>query len=191
MRAMRLAAESMEKASALRGDGVGWQGDENLQAVSGGTPFGGGNRGLLTGDVCFVEAGTTSVRTIKKCEQHGIIYANYLNVAPRDFKLGFPGVGQRTEWFAIDFRGEFEVARSGVYEFNLLCDDGAILWIDGQELIDNDGLHEPTSRRGNVRLTAGKHRIRVHYLQGPREAIALQLFVTPPDGSERLFSGKF
>jgi hypothetical protein len=35
-------------------------------------------------------------------------------------------------------------------------------------------------------LEAGEHSLFVNYYQGPRETIALQLFVTPPTGQERL-----
>jgi hypothetical protein len=43
---------------------------------------------------------------------------------------------------------------------------------------------------GVIHLTEGKHRIRVFYFQGPRTAVALQLFVAPPGEAERLFTPK-
>ena len=55
---------------------------------------------------------------------------------------------------------------------------------DGQRIIDDDGIHGPTSVSGSVYLNQGQHQIEVDYFQGPRYYIALQLFWTPPGGSE-------
>src|SRR5689334_293453 len=37
----------------------------------------------------------------------GAIYTTHLNVPPQDFSVGFPGVTNRFEWFAIDYSGRF------------------------------------------------------------------------------------
>ena len=39
----------------------------------------------------------------------GTIYTRSLNVVPRRFWEGFPGVTRRLEWFAIDYTGRFWV----------------------------------------------------------------------------------
>jgi hypothetical protein len=57
----------------------------------------------------------------------------------RDFTEGFPGVTKRFEWFAIDYTGRIWIARPGVYQFELMSDDGSKLYID--DVIDNDWLH--------------------------------------------------
>jgi hypothetical protein len=119
----------------------------------------------------------------------GTIYTTALNVPTRDFTQGFPGVTKRFEWFAIDYTGRFWIQKPGVYEFNLTSDDGAKLYIDGRESIDNDGQHPPVTRQGRTSLSGGIHRIRVSYFQGPRYQVALVLKVAGPDDKEpRVFS---
>ena len=51
-------------------------------------------------------------------------------------------------------------------------------------------MHDAISRSGDVALGAGQHRLRVWYFQGIRYELALQLFVTPPGGSEHIFSSE-
>jgi hypothetical protein len=171
------------------GEGFGVQ-DKDLPVVSGGAVFGSNKRGAMKGYLCFIPVGTKRLSDIPRCQPEGIMYANVLNVTPRRFTTGFPGVSERFEWFAIDFKGKFSIGKEGLYKFRLHSDDGAILWINGQKVIDNDGLHPPQSKMGEMQLSEGKHRIRVLYFQGPRTEIALQLFVTPPGETERLFEPK-
>ena len=105
------------------------------------------------------------------------------NVKNRTYRDPFPGVGSELlEWYAIDFKGWLTVPASGDYEFQLKSDDGSRLSIDGDVAIDHDGIHSAIfSKKNKVRLSAGLHRIRLEYFQGPRHHIALQLFWMPPD----------
>jgi flagellar basal body rod protein FlgG len=114
-------------------------------------------------------------------------YTDVLNVEPRTFTEGFPGVGDRIEWFAIRYRGKFKVESADYYTFRLLSDDGSILKIDGYPIIDNDGQHEPRSKQMTITLEEGEHDFDLFYYQGHRDFIALQLFVTPFNKPERLF----
>ena len=124
----------------------------------------------------------------EKLKPKGTIYTTSLNVPPRDFKSGFPGVTKRTEWFAIDYTGKFWISEPAVYNFNLLSDDGAKLYIDDEVIVDNDGIHPPRWKAGPVELAAGLHRIRVSYFQGPKWAIALVLKIAGPGQQYRVFS---
>ncbi len=125
---------------------------------------------------------------LKKMKPQGVIYTRSLNVPPRDFKEGFPGVTKRFEWFGIDYEGKFWIERAGRYEFALTSDDGSVLYIDGDEVINNDGMHPPVTKKGSVQLAHGAHDIRVRYFQGPRFHVALILQVAPPGGALRVFS---
>jgi hypothetical protein len=109
-----------------------------------------------------------------------------LNIKDRQFSEGFPGVEGLFEWFALDMQFRVTVPRSGTYEFSLLSDDGAILWINNAKVIDNDGLHEVTEKRASVYLPAGTHTFRVAYYQGPRWRIALELYWKVPGTSTRV-----
>lgn len=142
----------------------------------------------LEGHVYHIRHNTKELPNFAKMKPVGAIYATSLNVPPQDFRQGFPGVTKRFEWFAIDYKGRFWVEDPGDYEFSLLADDGANLYIDHELVIDNDGQHPPRERTGSVRLAHGVHEIRVSYFQGPRYHVALVLKVAPPGGKPRLFS---
>ncbi|NRA63343.1 MAG: hypothetical protein HRU19_02600 [Pseudobacteriovorax sp.] len=98
------------------------------------------------------------------------------DVPKRSFSDGFPGVNDLVEWFGIRFDGKIFIPEDCDCEFKLNSDDGAILYIDGMEVIDNDGLHAPRARKGSMFLTQGFHDVRIDYYQGPRYLIALELF---------------
>ena len=61
------------------------------------------------------------------------------------------------------FRGGLKVAKTGVYQFQLTSDDGSELMIDGNVVVNNDGLHTATPVIGAVALAAGYHKIKVMY----------------------------
>jgi len=141
----------------------------------------------LEGKIYNLRHGTSRLPDFEKTKPVGTIYTTSLNVPPQDFKKGFPGVTRRTEWFAIDYKGRFWVEQEGVWRFSLLSDDGSKLYIDGGEVIDNDGPHQPQVVEGSVALKHGAHDVRVSYYQGPRYQVALVLLVAPPGEGPRLF----
>jgi azurin len=49
------------------------------------------------------------------------------------------------------------------YTFFLSSDDGSRFYLDGEQLIDNDGLHGMVEKRGTATLEAGLHEILVTY----------------------------
>lgn len=158
--------------------------------VSGRFAFG-GPTGAFRADVCFFDPPVRTLDDIRDCEPAGTFYTDHINVPPRSFTQGFPGLTDRTEWFRIEYRGKFTVQNADYYRFRLLSDDGAILYIDGYRIIDNDGQHEPRSREMTITLEAGEHDLKLSYWQGPRENIALQLFVKRYNHAEQLFSPSF
>ncbi len=62
------------------------------------------------------------------------------------------------------------------------------MWIDGQLIIDNDGVHRPATRFGALRLVRGFHQIRVAYFQGPRDLLGLVLQVAASGEKFHIFS---
>ncbi|HVW08699.1 MAG TPA: PA14 domain-containing protein [Bryobacteraceae bacterium] len=142
----------------------------------------------LKGDIYHLPSSTQSVHAIEHLKPQGSIYTTSLNVPPQDFQLGFPGITNRYEWFAIDYSGKFWIERPGLYRFRLVSDDGAMLYIDGQLIADNDGIHSTEIRVGSIRLAGGMHTIRVPYFQGPATTVALMLEVAGPGEQPRIFS---
>ncbi|HKD08565.1 MAG TPA: PA14 domain-containing protein [Bryobacteraceae bacterium] len=144
--------------------------------------------GGLKGDIYYLPQGTPSLRSLAHLTPKGSLYTTSLNVPPQDFTLGFPGVTDRIEWFAIDYSGRFWIENPGLYRFRLVSDDGAMLYIDGQLICDNDGVHSPEVRLGSIRLAGGMHTIHIPYFQGPRTTVALMLEVAGPGEEPRIFS---
>ena len=142
----------------------------------------------LRGQIYNIKSRSRRLPQFEKLKPVGTIYTTALNVPPRDFTEGFPGVTKRFEWFALDYDGKFWIEKPGDYRFSLLSDDGAKLYIDDDLAIDNDGIHAPATVDGSVTLSGGIHRIRVSYFQGPRFHVALVLTVAAPGSPPRVFS---
>ena len=131
----------------------------------------------LRGEIYFIRPGSLKLPDFEKLTPVGAIYTTSLNVPPQSFTKGFPGVTNRFEWFAIDYKGKFWIEEPGRYDFALRSDDGSRLYIDEKLVINNDGTHAPVTEYGKVDLAGGSHSIRVSYFQGPREMVALILAV--------------
>ncbi|MBL8755309.1 MAG: alpha-L-fucosidase [Planctomycetes bacterium] len=68
------------------------------------------------------------------------------------------GTGERV---AFVYKGFLKAPADDLYRFALTSDDGSKLWIDGQLVVDNDGLHGAIEKRGAVGLGKGVHSIEV------------------------------
>ena len=85
-----------------------------------------------------------------------------------------PSVARRRSNYLLRFEGYVQIPRDGTYSFYIRSDDGSRLWIDGDEVLDNDGVrrnHKPRTATGKVALTAGWHAITLEYFQRGREAV--------------------
>jgi len=142
----------------------------------------------LRGDIYLLPAGAAMLPNFKKMEPVGSIYTRELNIRPRLFQSGFPGVTDRFEWFAIDYNGYFYISQPGKYRFIVASDDGANLYIDDKRVIDNDGVHPLKAEECTVKLKGGIHTLRLSYFQGPRAHLALMLGVAPPGEDWKIFS---
>ncbi len=142
----------------------------------------------LRGEIYLLRPETGWLPKFDKLEPVGAIYTSSLNIPPRNFQEGFPGVTDRFEWFAIDYRGHFYVDNPGKYRFILASDDGSKLYVDSKTVIDNDGVHAMKAEEGSITLKGGIHRIRISYFQGPRADVGLILAVARPGEDWRIFS---
>jgi hypothetical protein len=107
-----------------------------------------------------------------------------LDITPRSFLEGFPGMGSTVEWFGLDIRFTVTIAEAATWEILLLADDGAVLSIDDENVIDNDGIHAPTPVATTVKLEKGPHNFRVRYFQGPGPDLALMLAWKKPGAAD-------
>jgi PA14 domain len=168
-----------------RGAGAGGGGPP---LVSGTFAFGGATRGRFKGIACFIPRGVLRIADVHGCAPAAVFYTNTFDVPERQQGEGFPGITTRSSWFMIEYTGVFTVGKDGSYEFRLHSDDGSYLFIDGAMVIENDGKHQPTSRRGSIRLRTGEHQLKLLYAQ-TTDRMALQLFVrVPGSDDEKLFT---
>jgi hypothetical protein len=69
--------------------------------------------------------------------------------------------------FAYAWWGYVNVPTDGTYTFATSSDDGSVVWIDDVKVVDNDGWHAAVEVLGTpVALRAGKHPIRIGYMNG-------------------------
>lgn len=120
--------------------------------------------GRMRGLVYVVPTDTRRLPDFEALTPLGAICVDRLGVTER---RSFPGIGDRAEWLAVDFQGAFTVETPGTYHFRLTSDDGSRLYIDGTQVLDEDGFHVTRSKEATVALSAGEHRIDVPYWQGP------------------------
>lgn len=67
--------------------------------------------------------------------------------------------------FAYDFRTFIQIPERGVYRFYTYSDDGSKLFIDGKQVVDNDGGHGARKMEGKIALDKGFHELRVLYFE--------------------------
>ncbi|MFJ2950614.1 family 16 glycoside hydrolase [Streptomyces sp. NPDC087226] len=76
--------------------------------------------------------------------------------------------------FVTQVTGNVHAPADGSYTFRLSSDDGSRLLIDGEVVIDHDGLHGAEPKDGTVQLTEGIHALRIdHFERGGDQALNL------------------
>ena len=71
--------------------------------------------------------------------------------------------GQPRDAFTNIFNSLIDVPKTGNYTFFLTSDDGSRLYVNGEELINNDGPHGMDTKSGTISLPTGLHPIRINY----------------------------
>jgi len=72
---------------------------------------------------------------------------------------------QATDNYGFRFATNLEIPADGLYSFYLASDDGSRMTIDGDVLIDNDGLHGNLEINQSVYLEAGNHHVLVEFFE--------------------------
>jgi hexosaminidase len=68
--------------------------------------------------------------------------------------------------YGVTFDGYLKVSTDGFYKFAAESDDGTVLRIDGEEVVNNDGNHPSQVVTGYIPLRQGFHQMRLKYFQG-------------------------
>lgn len=82
------------------------------------------------------------------------------NIIPRAIQPLF--VGQN---YKITCNGYIVVEQDGYHEFDVSSDDGAILTVDGTQVLNNDGNHAITNKAGTKLLRQGVRSFNLSYAQ--------------------------
>lgn len=75
------------------------------------------------------------------------------------------------------------VPDDGTYDFRIISDDGSRLYLDDEQIIENDQRQPPTPADGSAELTEGAHALRIDYFQGAHGK-QLRLEWSPPGKDE-------
>lgn len=67
---------------------------------------------------------------------------------------------------AVSFTTTLNIEKEGTYTFYTRSDDGSKLWIDGEEIVDNDGDHGVKEASGRVYLKEGVYTLEVIWFNG-------------------------
>jgi hypothetical protein len=138
----------------------------------------------MVADVYRLNRDTQSVFEMRRRKPVKRVCLAQLDITPRSFREGFPGLGSMTEWFGMDVRFTVNIAETATWELMLLADDGAVLSIDDENVIENDGIHALTPVATRIKLEKGLRNFRVRYFQGPGPDLALMLAWKKPGAAD-------
>ena len=127
-----------------------------------------------------VKAARTSFRPARPAigTQHG---TNYVHVVGKfskvaqlaDAKVVSRGIlpepslegAVQEDRYGFIFSGVIQVPEDGIYTFITKSDDGSMLYIDDEMVVDNDGSHSAVAATGKIPLKKGFHTYRLLYLE--------------------------
>ena len=96
------------------------------------------------------------------------------------------GVRQRDYDFGIVYDGSIDIATAGTYTFYTASDDGTKLYINGKQIVNNDGLHSKQEKSGTITLTKGKHNIELQYFERSGKEILEVWYAGPGISKKRI-----
>lgn len=140
--------------------------------------FGNGVSGAFRGLAYVIPETTRTMPNFDELVPFATLFTDSFNISPQAFSGGFPGVLKQDDWFGIRYEGTFFVPNDGGFNFEVTSDDGAILYIDGQRVVDADGIHSAVTSTGRRDLRSGNHKLRLDYFQSSKGQVALGVFVT-------------
>jgi hexosaminidase len=81
--------------------------------------------------------------------------------------------------FGVIYNGFIRIDADGLYQFSTRSDDGSVLVIDDQPIVNNDGKHPVAEQGGAVALQKGYHRFMLKYFD-IGSVSALKVYITAP-----------
>jgi alpha-D-xyloside xylohydrolase len=94
--------------------------------------------------------------------------------------VGAPMKGMPVDSFTIRWTGKIVAPETGEYSINTVTDDGARLWVDGKQIIDDWTGHAPLLNSGKVHFEAGKnYDVKFEYYDYWQGAVAQLRWILP------------
>jgi len=113
----------------------------------------------------------------------GSFYASKMDVVAQSYANSFPkfttALKTYKEWYGIQCKGYWQSPYAESASLSLGSDDGSKLYLDDSLVINNDGLHSPTTVSATKILSKKAYKVRLDYYQGPQTEIQLELKVKP------------
>jgi len=153
-----------------------------------GTPTANDPDGDGINNVCDLDDDNDGILDVNECAVYGSLNYEFYDSVPAGSTTdniptsGALSVGTVDYWNAntlqnnvdpgdvsnmsIRYKGLIDIETTGNYTFYTISDDGSKLFIDGIEVVNNDGSHGAQTRQGNINLTDGYHTIEVLFFQG-------------------------
>jgi hypothetical protein len=94
----------------------------------------------------------------------------------------------RGEDYALRWKGTLIIPKAGQYRFFVKSNDGAKLLIDGEMVVDNDGLHLAKERSGSIELPKGSVPFELQFFNNGG-GTSLSTYYQPPGGSKSALTG--
>jgi hexosaminidase len=97
---------------------------------------------------------------------------------------------ERSSDYGISFDGFLNVPADSYYRFAVESDDGSVLQIDDEVVVDNDGNHPSRIVTGHIPLRHGLHRFKLEYFQAEGGA-TLRVSWAASESELQLLTGAF
>lgn len=92
-----------------------------------------------------------------------------------------PGPNLPNDGFCVRWTGSIKIEKPGRYTFATMGDDGARLWVNGQQLVNDWTIHPPQRFAGEIELAAGTYDLKVEFFEAGGGAFC-KLFYALKDG---------
>lgn len=83
----------------------------------------------------------------------------------KTFEFDVNKIKRRGDYVAIKFEGYIEIKREGQYTLYSSANDGSVVYIDDEIVVDNAGYTDVKSLKGKIDLSAGMHKLELFYYE--------------------------
>jgi len=146
-----------------------------------------GGKGTFTVNVYKLPDNIRALPDYSAFRPKAAIMTDTINLEPARGQNEPAGLPESYDGLGMRCVGIFLVSGEGIFRWRVQSKDGMRLHIDDKTLMENDGIHEPSSKVGFVHLSEGVHTIILDSFNSTGPPV-LKVFVQPPVGPEQVFS---